>query len=244
MNDLIEFKLQREENCRHLEALEKRDNLGIDFLTQTCRYKYSYNFDWLGLPIIQFPQDMIAIQEIIWKTKPDVIIETGVARGGSLVLSASILQLLNGNGKVIGIDIDIREHNRLAIESHPLNHRIKLIQGSSVDEKVFSHVKSHLSLNDKVMVILDSNHTHSHVLKELDMYGSLVTQGCYLVVMDTVIEDMPDDFFPDRPWGKNNNPKTAVKEYLQSNPRFEIDVSISNKLLITVAPDGYLKCIK
>lgn len=219
-------------------------NLSVRFITNTGRLNYTYNFDWLGLPIIQFPQDMVAVQEIIWKTKPDLIIETGVARGGSLILNASILHLLNGDGKVVGIDIDIRPHNREAIENHPLAHRIELIQGSSIDEEVLQQAKSHMKKNDRVMVILDSNHTHEHVLKELELYSPLVSKNCYLLVMDTVIDDMPDDYFPDRPWGKGDNPKTAVHEFLKKSDRFEIDEAIHNKLLITVAPDGYLKCIK
>ncbi len=217
---------------------------GFSLLETLGGLRYTYNFDWLGLPIIQFPQDMIAIQEVIWKTKPDIIIETGVARGGSLMLSASILHLINGNGKVIGIDIDIRQHNREAIEAHPLAHRIDLIQGSSIDESVISQVKKKINKNQRVMVILDSNHTHEHVLEELKLYSPLVTKECYCVVMDTAIEDMPDDYFPDRPWGKGDNPKTAVHEFLKKNDRFVIDEDIHNKLLITVAPDGYLKCIK
>ena len=187
---------------------------------------------------------MVAMQELIWKTKPDIIIETGVARGGSLILSASILHLLNGNGRVVGIDIDIRPHNREAIESHPLAFRINLIQGSSIDQSVIDQVKKHVKPEHRVMVILDSNHTHDHVLEELRLYSDLTTKDCYLVVMDTVVDDMPKDYFPDRPWGKGNNPKTAVHEFLKTNDRFEIDESIHNKLLITVAPDGYLKCVK
>jgi cephalosporin hydroxylase len=244
MNDVKLFLEDRINNVDKMCESKKLQNLGIDFLIQSCSFKYSYNFDWLGLPIIQFPQDMVAIQEIIWHTKPDVIIETGVARGGSLILSASILHLLNGNGKVIGIDIDIRPHNREAIESHPLSFRIKLIQGSSIDNTVVEQVKKHIKPTDKVMVILDSNHTHSHVLKELELYSPLVSRECYLVVMDTVIDDMPDDCFPDRPWGKGDNPKIAVHEFLKASDRFEINEEIRNKLLITVAPDGYLKCIK
>ena len=219
-------------------------NLSADFFINAFNHQYSYNFDWLGLPIIQFPQDIVAVQEIIWNTKPDVIIETGVARGGSLILSASILHLLNGNGKVIGIDIDIREHNRKAIEDHPLAFRIELLQGSSIDVNIVDQVKKYIKSTDRVMVVLDSNHTHSHVLEELRLYASLVTEGCYLIVMDTIVDDMPDDCFIDRPWKKGDNPKTAVHEFMKESNRFEIDESVHSKLLITVAPDGYLKCIK
>ena len=214
------------------------------FFNNSCRYLYSYNFKWLGRPIIQFPQDIIATQEIIWDVKPDLIIETGIAHGGSLILSASVLEILGGEGQVLGIDIEIREHNRLEIEKHPLFKRITMLEGSSIDDEIFKQVKELTKNKNKIMVILDSNHTHEHVLSELTLYSPLVTKDSYLIVMDTVIEDMPDSFFPDRPWNKGNNPKTAVWEFLKKNDRFKIDKSIENKLLITVAPDGYLKCIK
>jgi len=244
MNDIQLFQNERKENTQKLGSDKPLKELAVNFVRETGPHKYTYNFDWLGLPIIQFPQDMIAMQELIWNTKPDVIVETGIARGGSLILSASILHLLNGNGKVVGVDIDIRPHNREAIEKHPLAHRIELIQGSAIDEKIVAQVKSKIKPTDRVMVILDSNHTHEHVINELKMYSPLVTKDCYLVVMDTVVEDMPENYFPDRPWGKGDNPKTAVHEFLKTNDRFEIDVAIQNKLLITVAPDGYLKCKK
>lgn len=216
----------------------------MKWIADVSIYKYSYNFTWLDRPIIQFPQDIIAIQEIIWQIKPDLIIETGIAHGGSLVFSASILELLGGNGQVLGIDIDIREHNRVEIERHPMYKRITMIQGSSIDDSIAQQVYDFARDKKRVLVVLDSNHTHDHVLRELQLYSPLVTKGSYLVVFDTAIEDMPEDFFPDRSWGKGNNPKTAVWEFLKTNDRFEIDKEIQNKLLITVAPDGYLKCIK
>lgn len=235
------------ENDNNLELMKKDFSLQKDCISlveKLGNYKYTYNFSWLGIPIIQCPQDIVAMQEIIWKTKPDLVIETGIARGGSLILSASILHLLNGKGRVVGVDIDIRDTNRLALENHPLAHRINLIQGSSTDPKIVQSVAKYIDNHDRVMVILDSNHTHEHVLKELEYYSHFVTKGSYLIVMDTNIEDMPQDYFTDRPWGKGNSPKTAVHEFLGSTDRFEIDESIHNKLLITVAPDGYLKCIK
>lgn len=210
----------------------------------TSRFEYSYHFTWLGRPIIQFPQDIIAIQEIIWQVKPDLIIETGIAHGGSLIFHSSMLELLGGDGQVLGIDIDIREHNRVEIEKHPMSKRITMIEGSSIDEEIAKQVHDFAKNKKQVLVLLDSMHTHAHVLKELQLYSPLVTKGSYLVVFDTVIEDMPEDFFPDRPWGKGNNPKTAVWEFLKTNNRFEIDKEIENKLLITVAPDGYLKCVR
>lgn len=224
-------------------------NAAEHFMRLSIAPKYSYNFSWLGRPIIQYPQDMIVMQEIIWKVKPDLIIETGIAHGGSLIFSASMLALLEimgeiKEGKVLGIDIDIREHNRVEIEKHPMFKRITMIEGSSVDEKIAQQVCDFARNKKQVLVLLDSMHTHDHVFKELELYSPLVTKGSYLVIFDTIIEDMPEDFFPDRPWGKGNNPKTAVWEFLKSNDRFEIDKTIENKLLITVAPDGYLKCIK
>ena len=214
------------------------------WIRETVRYKYAYNFTWMGRPLIQFPQDMVAMQEIIWRVTPQLVIETGIAHGGSLVYYASLLELLGGEGLVLGIDIDIRQHNRVEIEKHPMAKRIKMIQGSSIDEEIVAEVHGFAKGKSPIVVVLDSNHTHEHVLAELRAYSSLVTKDSFLVVFDTVIEDLPDDFFPDRPWGKGNNPKTAVWEFLKVNDRFEIDKEIENKLLITVAPDGYLKCIK
>jgi len=219
------------------------------FLLASIRSKYSYNFSWLGRPIIQYPQDIVAMQEIIWDVKPDLIIETGIAHGGSLIFSASLLALLEitgkiKKGKVLGIDIDIREHNRVEIEKHPLARKIKMIQGSSIDEDIIRKAYGFAKNFNNIFVILDSNHTHKHVLAELNAYAPLVSKGSYCVVFDTIIEDLPDDMFPDRPWGRGNNPKTAVREYLKSHSEFEIDKSIENKLLITVAPDGYLKRTK
>ena len=231
----------------------------LSFMRASTRPKYSYNFSWLGRPIIQYPQDIVATQELIWQIKPDLIIETGIAHGGSLVLSASILAMLdyadafaagemldpaNPKRKVVGVDIEIRPHNRKALDEHPLRPRMELIEGSSIDPSIIAQVKKHAAGKKRVMVFLDSNHTHDHVLAELAAYAPLVTPGSYCVVFDTVIEDLPDDMFPDRPWSKGNNPKTAVWEYLKSHPEFEIDKTIENKLLITVAPDGYLRRVK
>jgi len=228
-------------------------------LQRAFEQRFMYNFDWLGRPIIQIPNDMIAMQEIIWQVKPDLIIETGIAHGGSLILSASMLALLDicdainkeakfdpkeSHRKVLGIDIDIRVHNRAAIEAHPMVSWISMIEGSSVSEQVAEQVRKAADGKQTVMVILDSNHTHEHVLKEMQLYAGLVTKGSYMVVFDTVVEDMPVGSFPDRPWDKGNNPKTAVWEFLKSHDEFVIDKNIDNKLLITVAPDGYLKKVK
>ncbi|HKC63769.1 MAG TPA: cephalosporin hydroxylase family protein [Pyrinomonadaceae bacterium] len=207
-------------------------------------YEYSYHFTWLGRPIIQFPQDVLAIQEIIWKVKPDLIVETGVAHGGSVIFSASMLELIGGDGIVVGIDIDIRPHNRAEIEKHPMFKRIELIQGSSIDQTVVDRVNSLAADKERVMVILDSNHTHEHVFRELELYSPLVKKESYLLVLDTVIEDMREDLVGDRPWGVGNSPRTAVNEFLKINDRFVVDKEIENKLLLTVAPHGYLRCIK
>ena len=211
--------------------------------------KYSYHFEWMGRPVIQYPQDILAVQEIIWSVKPDLIIETGIAHGGSLVFSASMLELnaISGgpqDAEVVGIDIDIRAHNRAAIDAHPMIRRIAMIEGSSVAPEVIAQVKAKAAGKRSVLVLLDSNHTHDHVLTELEAYAPLVTAGSYCVVFDTVIEDMPDVTFADRPWGKGNNAKTAVWDFLKRHPEFEVDKSIQNKLMITVAPDGYLKRIR
>lgn len=229
------------------------------WLEESMRKKYVYNFDWLDRPIIQYPQDMVAMQEIIWKTRPDVVIETGIAHGGSLILSASILALLDitdakisgelldptkPKRHVVGVDIDIREHNRIAIEAHPLSDRIHMIEGSSIDSKIVDEVKKFIKPESRVMVCLDSMHTHEHVLSELKAYAPLVTEGCYCIVFDTFVEDMPNDLFPDRPWSPGDNPKTAVHKFLENDKQYSIDKSIQDKLLITVAPDGYLRRLK
>jgi cephalosporin hydroxylase len=205
--------------------------------------KYSYNFCWLGRPIIQYPQDMIAMQEIIWKTKPELIIETGIAHGGSLIYYASILELI-GSGDVLGVDIDIRSHNFGEIMDSPMARRIHMIEGSALDERVVAKVASFARNRSRVMVCLDSNHTHEHVSRELSLYADFVSVGSYLVVFDTIIEYLPKGMYPDRPWNVGNNPATAVKEFLSADDRFQIDKEYDKKLLISVAPGGYLRRIK
>ena len=244
-----EFKKFVSDNIQSLGEDRELYHLSRKWLCDSGRYNYVYNFTWLGHPIIQLPQDIVAMQEIIWKVKPDLIIETGIAHGGSIIFSSSMLALLEKTnqiekGLVVAIDIDIREHNRIDIENNPLSSSIKMIQGSSVDEDVIEQVHSIAANYKRVLVVLDSNHTHDHVLNELDAYAPLVSVGSYCVVFDTCIEDTPDDFYSDRPWCKGNNPKTAVWEYLKKNDDFEIDKTIENKLLITAAPDGFLRRIK
>lgn len=246
MNEIEKFNFEKENNIK--KQSEKR-TLGIDFINKTVDTQYTYNFSWLGRPIIQYPQDMIAMQELIWKVKPDLIIETGIAHGGSLIFTASMLTLLETcgeieNGRVLGIDIDIREHNKKAIQDHPMSKKITMFEGSSVSDQMIKKVNDFAKKGKRIMVILDSNHTHDHVLAELEAYANLVSKDSYCIIFDTVIEDMPDNSFPNRPWGKGNNPKTAVWKYLKTHSEFEIDENIQNKQLITVAPDGYLKRIK
>lgn len=229
------------------------------FMNETIVAKYSYQFSWQSRPIIQYPQDIVAMQELIWSVKPDLIIETGIAHGGSLIFSASMLALLDmcdaiesgqtmdpkvSKRKVLGVDIDIRQHNREAIEAHPMASRIEMIQGSSIAPEIIQQVHQFANKYSRILICLDSNHTHDHVLGELEAYAPLTSVGSYCVVFDTVVEDLPKEMFPDRPWGPGDNPKTAVWKYLETHSEFEIDKSIDNKLLITVAPDGYLKRIK
>lgn len=243
MNPIEQFQqecLERSRQNGKNTALKQAANT---FMKESTSPKYSYNFSWMGRPIIQYPQDMVAMQEILWKVQPDLIIETGIAHGGSLVYYASILELI-GKGSVLGIDIDIRAHNRKAIEAHPMFKRISMIEGSSVSEAVIEQVRKAAAGKKTVLVVLDSNHTHEHVLKELELYYDFVTPESYLVVFDTIIEDLPQGTYPDRPWEKGNNPKTAVFEFLKSHNEFIIDKDIEHKLLITVAPDGYLKRVK
>ncbi len=214
------------------------------FNVASNKSRYSYNFSWMGRPIIQYPQDMIAMQEIIWELKPDLIIETGIAHGGSLIYYASLLELI-GKGEVLGIDIEIREHNRKEIEKHPMAKRITMLQGSSIDAGLAEKVHQHAKGKQTVLVVLDSNHTHDHVLQELKLYSPLVSVGSYIVVFDTIVEDLPEGYFSEkRPWGVGDNPRTAAAEFLRSDSRFVVDFSIDNKLLISVAPGGYLKRVR
>lgn len=242
-----------------IKQSQKEQNIQDDFMYESILSKYSYNFSWMGRPIIQYPQDIVAMQELIWQIKPDLIIETGIAHGGSLILSASMLALLDMTDaietnaminpkqsyrKVLGIDIDIRAHNRVAIEAHPMATRIQMIEGSSIAPEIIEQVKEIAKSYQRILVCLDSNHTHEHVLEELKAYAPLTSVDSYCVVFDTIIEDLPDNMFPDRPWGVGNNPKTAVWEFLKNNDQFITDKEIENKLLITVAPDGYLKRVR
>jgi cephalosporin hydroxylase len=269
MNSHQEFK---KECIQEIQTQSVDSRLALasrEWMNRANARKYSYHFEWLSRPIIQYPQDIVAVQELIWEVKPDLIIETGIAHGGSLILSASMLALLDlaeavesvasvidpsvSKRKVLGIDIEIRPHNRTAIEAHSMFSRIQMIEGSSVTQEVIEQVYEVARQYTRIMVFLDSMHTHNHVLAELEAYAPLVSPQSYCVVFDTIIEDMPDDMFHDRPWGKGNNPKTAVREYLRrleeegctaadgDSLHFEINKKIENKLLITVAPDGYLK---
>lgn len=244
MNELERFESEVEANIDSLHSDADVQALSRIWLREITRHKYAYNFRWMGRPIIQFPQDMIAMQELIWEIKPDLIIETGVAHGGSVLYYASLLELIGGDGYVLGVDVDIRSHNRLEIEKHPMSKRLHLLQGSSVDSAIVKQVAEHARGKENVLVILDSNHTHEHVLAELHAYSPFVTKGSYLVVFDTLLEDMPDDLLGERSWGRGNNPKTAVHEFIKENKRFEIDCRLVSKLLITVAPDGYLRCLR
>jgi cephalosporin hydroxylase len=253
-----DFKNEVSERIVEMIKDDNLSNAAKDFMLASVIPKYSYNFSWQDRPIIQYPQDIIAMQEIIWKVRPDLIIETGIAHGGSLIFSASILAMLDmedaiqtnnlinpreSNRMVLGIDIDIRAHNKKAIKAHPMSSRIKMIEGSSIDEDVIQQVKEIASQYGKILICLDSNHTYEHVFSELKAYAQLTSKDSYCIVFDTIIENMPSDTYPNRPWGPYNNPKTAVWEYLKTHPEFEIDRKIQNKLLITVCPDGYLKRI-
>jgi cephalosporin hydroxylase len=233
-------------NRKQIKAMAKDaefNKLSEKWCVRSLKHQYPHHFTWLGRPILQFPQDVIAMQEIIWKVKPEVIIETGVARGGSLIFYASMLKLLGNHGEVVGIEIALRKHNRDALKKHPFSKKIKIVDGSSVDPKVAMRVHDYVG-GRKAMVVLDSNHLGSHVLQEMNLYSDLVTKGSYLIVSDTFLESFPPGFFPNRPWDKGDNPATAVYEFMKTNKRFKNDEELVNKLGITSCPVGYLKCIR
>ncbi|MDP3954689.1 MAG: cephalosporin hydroxylase family protein [bacterium] len=243
ITEIKKFKLERLANIKKIGHSKKLKRLATDFINLQAPHKYSYNFDWLGLPIIQLPQDILAMQEIIWRIKPDLIIETGIARGGSLIFYASMLELL-GKGEVLGIDIDIRKYNKREIERHRMFKRIKMIGGSSTDGGVIQKVAKVAKGHKKILVCLDSMHTRNHVLRELELYSPFVSRGSYLVVFDTVIECMDEKLFKNRPWTKGNNPASAVRDFLEINSDFIVDTEFDNKLAISFTPGGYLRRIK
>ena len=242
---LKEFNDEKKIRIKKNQVIKKFQRASSNFLLESIKQKYSYNFTWMGVPIIQIPQDMYQIQEIIWDVKPDLIIETGIAHGGSLIFNASMLAILNSfeqkKRKVIGIDIDFRKHNKDILNKHFLKKYIQTIDGSSIDTKIFKKIKKISEKFKKVLVILDSNHTHEHVFEELNLYSQIVSKNSYCIVFDTIIHDMPNDFYPDRDWDKKNNPMTAVNKFLNKNKKFEIDPEINNKLMITMAKNGYLR---
>jgi cephalosporin hydroxylase len=254
-----EHQQQVKENIRILGERKELAQMSLEWMLAVGGAgKYSYNFSWMGRPIIQYPQDMVMMQELVWQVQPDLIIETGIAHGGSLILSASLLALLDykdaveqgvvlnpksSKRKVIGIDIDIRSHNRAAIEAHPMAHKIEMFQGSSIDPDIVSKVRAAATGYKRVLVCLDSNHTHDHVLAELEAYAPLVSSGSYCVVYDTIIEDMPEELVSDRSWCRGNSPKSAVWKFMEHNQDFIVDRDIDNKLQITVAPNGFLRRI-
>ncbi len=246
---MTKFEDERRERISANGSNAELKRVSDEFVVTSVAAQYSYNFSWLGRPIIQYPQDIVAMQELIWAIQPDLVIETGIAHGGSLIFTASMLELVAACGgpadaQVIGIDIDIRSHNRAAIEAHPMSRRIRMIEGSSIAPDVVAKVAETVSAKQRVLVCLDSNHTHDHVLAELNAYASFVTVGSYCVVFDTVIENLPAEASADRPWGPGDNAMTAAKTFVASHPEFEVDRQIDNKLLITVAPSGYLKRVK
>ncbi|MEK7089397.1 MAG: cephalosporin hydroxylase family protein [Patescibacteria group bacterium] len=243
MNQTEAFKKEVVDNIKKQGRDAALKALALEFTTRSLLGKYSYNFRWLGRPIIQHPQDVVAIQELIWDIKPDLVIETGIAHGGSLILSASILELI-GKGEVLGIDIDIRKHNRREIEKHRMFKRITMLEGSSIDPTIIERVKKLAKGKKKILIFLDSNHAHDHVLRELELYSPLISRGSYIVVFDTIAEDLPKGSIKNRPWDKGSNPKTAVKVFLKIHKDFAVDRAMEDKLLITAAPNGFLRRIK
>jgi cephalosporin hydroxylase len=245
MDPILQFNKERAADIAAMAEDKELHQKSIDWMIHADKYKYTYNFSWMGRPIIKFPSDIVATQQIVWDVKPDLIIETGIAHGGSLILSASLLEMIGGEGKVLGIDIDIREHNRKEIEAHPMMKRIEMIEGSSIADDVMDKVRYAASKAKRVMVFLDSLHSHEHVYKELELYAPLVTVGSYLVLPDTFIEYFPKGYYShNRPWDVGNNPMTAMRAFMEKNNDFEVDRDLCNKLLITEAFDGYLRRVK
>lgn len=244
MNPIDDFFAERRKAILNMGKDEEFKEMSLNWILKSNEHKYGYDFTWMGRPIIQFPNDMFIIQELIWQVKPDLIVETGIAHGGSMIFSASMLELIGGDGEVVGIDIDIRKHNRIAIEEHPMMKRISMLEGSSTSEEIINQVYKIAQNKKSIMVFLDSSHTHKHVLEEMNAYGNLVSVGSYMVVFDTCIELFPKGYCNDRPWDVGNNPMTAIQEYLKNNKTFIRDTLVNSKAIITAAPSGYLRRIE
>ena len=244
MDPIEEFKRERVRAVQEMSKDQELRNKSLEWMLHADKYKYTYNYTWLGRPIIKYPNDIVLMQEIIWDVKPDLIVETGIAHGGSIIFSASMLELIGGDGQVVAVDIDIREHNRKEIEKHPMCKRITMFEGSSISEEIINKVRRIAETKERVMVFLDSSHTHKHVSKELELYSPLVTVGSYLVLPDTFIEYFPKGHYSNRPWDVGNNPMTALREFLSRSNNFITDDERGNKLMITEAFDGYLKRVK
>ncbi|TWD55500.1 cephalosporin hydroxylase [Agrobacterium vitis] len=242
-------RLEFEENKRKMSLALGADSQAFDeslkLMLTLDQYDYSYLWSWMGVPIIQFPADVMATQEVIWNSKPDIIIETGVARGGSMIFMASLLAAMgNDKAKVIGVDIDIRAHNRDSIQKHPLSKYITLIEGGSVDDDVMEKVKALIPPGAKVMVVLDSDHSRDHVLAECRAYGPLVTEGCYLVVADTVVGHLTEETAPKKRskiWYQGNEPLSALHDYMAETDCFEVDAVLNGKLVLSSSPGGYVR---
>ena len=239
-----EFERRKKVDVAGMRADAEFQELGRRWFDASVRHRYSYNFRWMGLPIIQYPADIVAMQELCWRVRPDLIVETGVARGGSLVFYASMLEMIGGDGLVAGVELALAPENRAAIEGHPLARRIRLIDGSSIAEETVAQVRGLAQGRSTVMVVLDSNHTHDHVLAELRAYAPLVRQGSYIVVFDTVVERLPPAAIGARPWGPGDSPHSAAQAFLRECPRFEVDRGIDDRLLLSVCPEGFLRCVK
>lgn len=244
MDPVEQFFSEREADIERMIEDEELFSKSLDWMRHADEYKYTYNFTWLGRPIIKYPNDIVVMQEVIWDVQPDLIIETGIAHGGSIVFSASMLEMIGGDGQVLGIDVDIRDHNRERIENHPMYDRIEMVEGDSVSDDIVDVAAEYVSESDTVMVFLDSNHTHDHVLAELERYSEFVTEGSYLVLPDTFIEHFPEGYYDDRPWDVGNNPMTALREFLDGTDEFEVDEKKSFKAMISEAPNGYLKKVR
>lgn len=245
MNPIEQFGQERAEAQKAMAKDSVLKQKSVDWMLHADKYKYTYNFSWLGRPIIKYPQDIVIMQELIWRVRPDLIIETGIAHGGSIIFSSSMMELLGNGGKVIAVDIDIRKHNRDEIEKHPMMKNITMLEGSSVDEKIVKQIADYAKGFNNVMVVLDSNHSHDHVFRELELYSPLVSVGSYILLPDTFVEFFPKGYVTDRPWDVGNNPYTAMEAFMKTTSAFVKDEAITDKLLITEAlGGGYLKRIK
>ena len=239
--DADHFRSERADWRASLGADDTLRQQGIDLQLAADDHHYTYSWEWLGVPIIRLPDDIVVLQELIWAYRPQRIVETGVARGGSMLLDSSLMTLSGIEPAVLGIDISIFAHTHEALAEHPMSRGVTLLETSSVSDEAVSAARDFLGNAERALLVLDSNHTHEHVLAELRVLAPLLPVGSFILVADTIVEELPQGHYVNRPWDRGNSPLTAANQFLGENPGFVRDTEWSRRALLTEFRDGILR---